>query len=165
MLGAIGVFLFAVSVLLARINVASASSWRDLSFAQTLSTPNLLAGYLFGGTLLLLLPAALIVGIGGVPLIADVEHWTMFGQLFGEAERSQILTRYWLTTIGAAFLGSFIWGLGLGGAALRWPVVYLLFHPAVESAFRTIAIGLFVLASAVFLPAGCALLITAWLVG
>jgi hypothetical protein len=165
MFGLLGAFLFAISVLFARINVASARTWRDLSLAQTLSTPSLCAGYLLAGSVLLFLPGALIMGIGGVPLISPVDDWNLFGQWFGEAERSQILTRYWLTTTAAAMLVSAVWALALAAVAQRWPVVRVLFHPAGESASRTIAIGLLVLACAVFLPAGCAFLITARFVG
>ncbi len=158
-------FLFLLAFVLARVSVGWPSRWRDLSVAQCLATPILLAGYLVIGLLLPLAPAIWICGFAGVPLAAEVEYWRMFGQLFGESERSSMLTRYWLSTFGAAALASGAWTILLAAILRQWPrICRLLFHPAEEDTAKALALALGVLAVAALLPAGCGLRCTARLV-
>ena len=151
--------LWLFSLVLARVSVGWSSRWRDLSMVQCLVTPILLAGYLVIGLVLPLVPAILICSLASVPLAADVEHWQMFGQLFGEAERSSMLTRYWLSTFGAAAMASAAWTILLAAILWRWPgICRLLFHPAEGDTAKALALALAVLAVAVFLLPGCGLL-------
>ena len=151
--------LWLFSFVLARVSVGWSSRWRDLSMVQCLVTPILLAGYLVIGLVLPLVPAILICSLASVPLAADVEHWQMFGQLFGEAERSSMLTRYWLSTFGAAAMASAAWTILLAAILWRWPgICRLLFHPAEGDTAKALALALAVLAVAVFLLPGCGLL-------
>ena len=155
-------FAFLLSFVLARVNVGWSPRWRDLSIAQSLSTPILLAGYLVIALVLALMPTLWICGFAGLPLAADVEGWRMFGQWFGEAERLSMLTRYWLSTCGAAALASGVWTLVLAAILRRWPgVCRLLFHPQAEDTAKAFALALATLSVAVFLPSGLGLLYAA----
>jgi len=161
----LGCILWLLSFALARVNVGWSSRWRDLSMAQCLATPILLGGYLVIAVVLPLVPAALVCGLASVPLAAEVEYWQMVGQSFGEAERSSMLTGYWLSTFGTAALASTVWTILLAAVVWRWPsVCTLLFHPAEGDTAKALALTLGVFAVAFLLPAGCGLLYTAGLI-
>jgi tRNA A-37 threonylcarbamoyl transferase component Bud32 len=158
-------FCWLFSFVLARVSVGWSSRWRDLSMVQCLVTPILLVGYLVIGLVLPLVPALLICSMASVPLAADVEHWQMFGQLFGEAEGSSMLAGYWLSTFGTAALASAVWTILLATALWRWPrICRLVFHPAEGDTAKVLTLALAVFAIAVLLPTGCGLLYTARLV-
>jgi hypothetical protein len=86
----------------------------------------------------------------------------MFGELFGDAERSSMATAYWLSTFGAAAVASAVWTLLLAAVLWRWPkTCRLLFHPAEDDTAKALALALGIFAMAVLVPAGCGLLYTA----
>ncbi|MHC4404536.1 MAG: serine/threonine-protein kinase [Planctomycetota bacterium] len=154
--------LWLLSFVLARVNVGWSSHWRDLSVAQCLVTPILLAGYVVIGLVLPLVPAIWICGLASVPLVADVESWQMFGQLFVDDGRCSLLTRYWLSTFGAAALAALAWSVLLAVVCWRRPgICRLLFHPAEEKTAKALALALALFSVVVLLPAGCGLLYVA----
>jgi hypothetical protein len=158
--------LWVLSASLSRVNVSQSDRWCDLSIAQWLVAPILLAGYLLLGFALSLLPAVWICALAAVPVLVNVDGWEMFGQLFGDAERSFVLTRYWVLSFATAAFSSAGWTAIVAYAFWQRPgVCRRLFHPASEDAAKSIAVYMAVLVLVVLLPMAGGLLYVLRFVG
>ncbi|MBC8355649.1 MAG: serine/threonine protein kinase [Planctomycetes bacterium] len=123
--------LFVISFLLSRVNVSSATQWRDLSPVQNLCVPVLVTAYVVIGFVVLIGPGLLILLFESLPLIADLGHWSAFGRTIAESDRNSIVTPYWFRVYGVAALTSASWCMLLASVLRTRPnLVRRLLHPS-----------------------------------
>ena len=163
-LTAVGLFAFLLSLVFARINLSSRKRWQDISWAQYLSLPALVSTYTLFGLALLVGPGIAVMLFGGLPLFAELEYWSAFGKVFNDTDRTSFVTPYWLRIYGISLLTSAAWCIPFGIIQRKYPsLVQGLFHPTTEKTTAEITRAASLVAIAVCIPLGLAILIASWL--
>ena len=153
-----------LSLVFARINISSKSSWQDISWPQYPSLSVLVAAYALFGLALLIGPGIAVMLLGGLPLFAKLEYWSVFGQVFADADRTSLLTPYWLRVYGISLLTSAAWCIPIGIVLRKYPsLVQGLFHPTTEKASADITQAATLFAITICIPLGLVLLLASWL--
>jgi serine/threonine protein kinase len=161
---AVSLVAFLASFVMARVNAYSATCWRDLSPAQLLCVPVLVAIYALLGCLLLLGPGLAVLLHGGLPLFADPQHWIAFGMAFTESDRASIVSPYWLRIYGVSGLTSACWSILVAFVVHARPgLIRHLFHPLDDETASTITRIAAIFGAAILAPMGCALVYASWI--
>jgi hypothetical protein len=149
-----------LSFVFARINVASRSSWTEITWTQLPSLVPLITAYAVLVVVLLIGPALAIWLLGSVPRFEKLEQWNFLGRAFTAADHASTFTPYWLRVYGVCLVACAAWCTSLAIIVRHNPgLVGEVFHPSNQAASASFLQKAAIVVAAMCAPFGIVLLL------